>query len=145
MRLDKEDMIRADSERVRIFECMSDALTNVAELIATDVDKGEPKIAFKSYEVLNPGDVTPETESRMVRFLLVRLRLAAMCEMHEDADRTLLALSRWGAETADVFDALEGVGRLWESRPLSGNIFWPAGTRNVPVMPVKSRTGRRRS
>lgn len=140
--LTEGEKISVDSARVGFANTLADALTNCASSISAQL--GASDFAFESFSVLNPGDVPPEVEESMIRFLLIRLRLSVAFQLHEDIDRTLLALSRWGAESSEVFDALEGIVGFWVCRPLSANLFWPAGTRNVPVMAVKSRTGRRR-
>ncbi|MEU3472667.1 hypothetical protein [Rhodococcus sp. NPDC006774] len=145
MRLSNQDKVEIDASRISASARLGRALTEYAAELAEGETGEVVGFALDSFAVLNPGDVTPDAQDAMIRFLLFRLRLAQMLELYEDTDRTLLALSRWGAESAEVFDALEGVVGFWECRPLSGNLFWPAGTRNVPVMPVKSGTGRRRS
>ena len=145
MRLSNQDKVEIDASRISASARLGQALTECAAELAEKETGEVVSFALDSFAVLNPGDVTPDAQDAMIRFLLFRLRLAQMLELYEDTDRTLLALSRWGAGSAEVFDALEGVVGFWECRPLSGSLFWPAGTRNVPVMPVKSRTGRRRS
>lgn len=143
MKLSHDEKGRLDGSRVSFALQISNLLTSTAGAVMSADDDFVD--LYGRFDRLNPGDVTPDAEDSIVRFLLVRLRLAETFRLYEDSDRTMLALSRWGAESADVFDALEGVDGFWECRPLSGSLFWPAGTRNVPVMPVKSRTGRRRS
>lgn len=140
--LTEQEKVRVDGARIAFGAAISETLTSFAAGIAGDGENGPPDTIYSAFERLTPGDVTPEAEEGMLRFMLVRLRLAEEFGFYEEAQRTAFAARKWGVSPSEIFDAMTGVELYWAGGPWLPIYGFPGGVDGAPRMRVKVRRAR---